>query len=128
MNDVKVKKSEALEILRKNREAHHKIFAEALDGYKKQAIELLEKHIQAIKAGRVARVRVSIPEPEDYTRKYDRAIRMLEMSVDDIIELDEETFAQFVMDDWDWKRQFLSTNARYSASAAAAAQSLESED
>ena len=128
MNDVKVKKAEALEILRKNREEHRKIFLEALDGYKKQAIELLEKHIQAIKAGRVARVRVSIPEPEDYTRKYDRAIRMLEMSVDDIIELDEETFAQFVMDDWDWKRQFLSTNARYSASAAAAAQSLESEE
>jgi Asp-tRNA(Asn)/Glu-tRNA(Gln) amidotransferase A subunit family amidase len=128
MKNVKVKKSEALEILKKNREDHRKIFLEALEGYKKQAVELLEKHIKGIKAGRVASVRVQIPEPQDYTREYDRAIKMLEMSVDDIVELDEDTFAQFVMDDWDWKRQFLSSNAPYSASATAAAQSLRDED
>ncbi len=128
MRNVKDKKAEVLEILRNNREHHRKIFLEALEGYKNQAVELLEKHIKAIKAGRVARVRVQIPEPEDYTREYDRAIKMLEMSVDDIVELDEDTFAQFVMDDWDWKRQFLKSNAPYSASAEAAAQSLRSDD
>ena len=128
MRSVKVKKAEALEILRKNRKDHRKIFLEALEGYKKQAVELLEHHIQAIKAGRVARIHVQIPEPEDYTRQYDRAIKMLEMSVDDIVELEEDTFAQFVMDDWGWKRQFLQTNAPYSASAASAAQSLRGED
>jgi ribosomal protein S28E/S33 len=95
---------------------------------KAEALEILEKHIRAIKTGRVARVQVHIPEPQDYTREYDRALKMLEISVDDIIELDEETFAQFVMDDWDWKRQFLNSTASYSASAAAAAQSRPDED
>lgn len=120
MENVKVKKTETLEILKANRAAHKKIFLEALEGYHKQAIEILEKHIENIKKGRVGTVNVSLPTPMDCTKDYDRAIKMLEMSVDDQIILDETSFSQYVMDDWNWKRQFLTSNSTYSLTAMSA--------
>lgn len=41
----------------------------------------------------------------------------LEMSVDDEIVLDESSFAEYVMDDWDWQHQFLSDSSAYSLTA-----------
>ena len=119
MHKVVVKKDEALVILRKNREAHRGIFLEAVDGYKKQAVQMLEKHIDNIKKGKVARVSVSLPQPADYTKEYDRVIKMLEMSIDDTVELDDVAFGQYIMDDWNWKLQFLTSNSAYSGTASA---------
>ena len=114
MENVKVKKTETLKILRTNRDAHQAIFAEAVDGYKAQVIDILEGHIADIKAGKVKSVTVTLPQPENHTKDYDRAIKMLEMSVDKDVTMDEHSFQCYVMDDWTWKRQFLSSNAFYS--------------
>ena len=119
MENVKVKKQEVLETIKKNREQHRKIFLEAVDGYKAKCVELLEMKLKAIKNGWVGAVSVSLPVPEDHTKDYDRAIKMLEMSVDDVIEMDEDSFTQFVMDDWHWKRNFLVSNSAYSGTATA---------
>src|ERR1700676_1709473 len=100
MQNVKVHKEQALAILKKNRDAHHKIFLESVDGYKKQAILLLEQHIARIKKGRREQVSVHLPSPEEHTKDYDRAIKMLEMHVDDVLEFDNMTFQQYIMDDW----------------------------
>jgi hypothetical protein len=54
-----------------------------------------------------------LPEPQDHTIDYDRVIKMLEMSVDSLIELDEGAFDQYVMDNWSWKGDALATNEMY---------------
>ena len=56
-------------------------------------------------------------QPVDQTREYDRVIRALEMSVDTKIELTEDEFSQYEMDDWSWKRQFLASNSLYTSTA-----------
>lgn len=117
MNDIKVKKSELLDVLKKNRKQHRQIFLEATEGYRKAAIAELDSMLADAKDGRKIRRSLSLTEPQDQTRDYDRAIRMMEMSQDDIIELDESDFAQYVLDDWSWKRQFLFSNSAYSATA-----------
>ena len=38
---------------------------------------------------------------------------MAEMSVHDTIELTEDEFAMYVMDQWRWKQDFSETTARY---------------
>jgi len=38
---------------------------------------------------------------------------MLELSVEDIIEVEEEIFNQLVLDEWQWKHQFSTSNAMY---------------
>jgi len=118
MKSVVVNKAEALAILRKNRAEHHDIFLEAVEGYKKEAVRLLEDHIKAIKEGKVRIVQVFLPQPVDYTKDYDRAIKMLEMSVNTNVELDDKSFQQYIMDDWSWKDQFIAANSTYSGKAA----------
>lgn len=124
MKPITVKKDELLATLKANRDAHRKIFEEALEGYRTEAIRLLEEHIDRIKSGKPKRVYVTIPYPEDHTEDYDNAIAMLEMDIGDTIQLDEESFLHYVRDQWQWKRQFLTSNAFYSATAA----SLTEED
>lgn len=118
MDAIKVKKSELLETVQKNRDNHRKIFLEAQEGYRVAAIAELDKMLTEAKQGKQIRRSLALTEPVDQTRDYDRVIRMLEMSQDEIIELQEHDFMQYVLDDWGWKRQFLLSNSVYSATAA----------
>lgn len=118
METVKVKKQELLENLRDNREEHREIFLEALEGYHKAAIKILEERIEEAKGNKRVSLHFGLVVPQDQTKTYDRVIKMLEMSVDDEISLTQQEFANYVMDDWSWMDQFLTSNSTYSAIAA----------
>ena len=118
MTSVTVKVDELLDILKKNREAHRAIFLEAQKGYREEVIRRLDDMLADAREGRKITSYVQFEEPSDQTKDYDRAIRILEMSVDDEAELNDQTFRSFVMDDWSWKSNFLLSNSYYSATAA----------
>lgn len=107
MDKIRVNKTELLETLRRNREDHRRIFEEALEGFRREAIAELEQKIKDLQAGKHRTVYISKPVPRDHTSDYDRAIRVMEMTVDDIITLSERDFAQYVMDNWGWQREFV---------------------
>lgn len=118
MTNVTVKKSDLLEIVKKNRVEHREIFEEAVIGYREKMLALLTEMIEDIRKGKQVEHVIRMVQPVDQTRDYDRAIRMLNMSVDDTVELDEDTFANLVLDDWSWSRQFYTANSNYSPKAA----------
>ncbi len=113
MNTVKVMKSELLAKIGANREQHRNEFEKALAGYRERCIEELEARLVDLRAGRRFDVAIRLPVPEDHTDDYNRVITMLEMSVDDEIEIYEQEFSQYVMDQWSWKGAFTTTNATY---------------
>jgi hypothetical protein len=113
MRIVRLKRIELLEKVKGNRANHRAVFEKALEGYRKMAIKELEKMLEEAKKGLRIRRAVMLIEPIDQTREYDRIIKMLEMSTDDIVELNEEGFSQYVMDDWSWKRNFLESTNPY---------------
>lgn len=119
MEDVTVDKAALLEALQENRANHKAIFDEAMDGYAKEAEAQLQRHLDEVRAGKVKVISVHLPMPEEHTKDYDRAIKMVEMSVSNQITLTENDFAMYVMDDWAWKRQFLASNSTYSGTARA---------
>lgn len=114
MNRVTVSKTKLLDTLRENRENHVNTFEQVLEDYRTRAVELLEAHIDRIRLGKVEKVNVSLPAPKNYEEEYDKAIAMVEWSEDDHIELDDYIFNQWVMDQWDWKRDFNATTQMYS--------------
>lgn len=118
MRDITVNKVELKTKVEENRAGHRAIFDEAMEGYKKKSLELLEQHIEEVRSGKVVRIVVNLPFPEDHTEDYDRVIAMLEMSVDLEVTIDEPTFANYVMDQWSWTRGFLMSNSAYSVTAA----------
>ena len=45
-------------------------------------------------------------------------IRKLELETKTEVELDDTEFRQYVMDDWDWKEQFIASNTVYASKLA----------
>lgn len=113
MNNVKVKRVELLSKLQANRDSHRDLFLKAQDGYRKVVIDELDKSLQDARNGKGLRVYISIQAPQDHTSDYDNVIAMLEMSVDDVIELDAGSFQSYVMDKWQWAAAAFATNSMY---------------
>jgi hypothetical protein len=113
MDTVKVKRNELLAVVEKNREQHRDLFEKACVGYRKEVIARLDGMLADAKAGKRIRQTVGLVEPMDQTKDYDRVLAMLRMSTEDVIELSQSEFAQYVMDDWRWKDQFTATNSTY---------------
>jgi hypothetical protein len=86
---VKVNTAELLERLKENRDGHLGVFLAALAGFHEEVIVQLERALENARAGRCYTTQFRLPEPEDHTRDYDRVIEMLEMSVDEVTELDQ---------------------------------------
>lgn len=125
MQKIKVKKADLLAILKRNREAHNGVFLEAQVGFRKAVVSALEARLACARKGKRIEQYLNLPEPENHTRDYDRIISMLRMDLSDEVELSEGDYAQYVLDDWDWKRQFLGTNRSYSARAARLAEKFD---
>jgi hypothetical protein len=110
---VTVRRTELLEKIKKNREEHRTLFEKALVGYRDMAIAELDRALEDAKKGKRICRHLSLEEPVDHTRDYDRIITMLEMSVGNEVKITEAQFGQYAMDDWSWKNQFTATNSRY---------------
>lgn len=119
MESIKVDKKQLLDVLKKNRREHHEIFLEAQDGYRRAIVMELDAMLQDARNGKKIRRSVTLVEPVDQTRDYDRVIRMMEMSIETAINLSEHEFQSYVLDDWNWKKQFNASNFAYSAKLAA---------
>lgn len=115
MNTVTVKRDELLERVTENRNNHRAIFEEAQIKYREFVIKELDSMLDDAKAGRKVRRAVSLPEPEDHTRDYDRVITMLQMSVNDEVELLSQEFENYVMDNWGWNASFTANTMRYTS-------------
>jgi hypothetical protein len=113
MDRIKIAKTQLLMVLKQNRADHRSVFEKALEGYKAQVIKELETMLTEARSGRRIRRTVELIEPVDQTKEYDRVIRMLELSVDSIVELTQQEFSQYVMDDWRWKAAFLDSTSCY---------------
>lgn len=124
MREVKVKKDELLRVVRENRAKHIEGYKEAVAGYKEAALVAIDKAMQRLKAQvqdleagevlRLAAVSFDLRVPEDHTKDYDQVIRMLEMCVDTEVTLKADEFACYVMDDWEWKNDWLDVSNTYS--------------
>ena len=116
MRNVNLNKLELLDILRSNKEKHIAEFKESVQDYTKAALKIAESNLLLAQSGdveQIAKIRSLPTKPTSYEDSYTRAIRMLELSVDDVIELEEHIFNQLVLDEWSWKMNFTASGALY---------------
>jgi hypothetical protein len=116
MNNLNFNKLELLKIIRENRDKHREVFEESYEGFYQALLEQLDKMKEAALARKKVNLHLGLSEPKDQTGEYDRAIRMLELSTDESVSLDEQQFANYVLDEWHWKAQFIASNTMYSES------------
>lgn len=125
---VKVEVAQVLDHMRENRDKHRAIVEEARAGYIEKARAALEKRLQQLQAGKVASLYFALAPPQDHTAAYDTIIHMLELHMEAEIHLSAQQVRNFVMDEWDWKASFLTSNAVYSKMAADEIDADEDED
>ena len=116
MNSVKIERKKLLYIVTENRAKHVEQYLEAIEDYKVAALKIAKENLKTAKTGDMQRLkttRVLPPAPVSYEHNYNRAIRMLELSADDVVELEEAVFNQLVLDEWGWKQQFATMAASY---------------
>ncbi len=116
MRTVKINKAELLSIVRDNKQKHIAEYAESVEDYKAAAIKLANEHVALAATGdikEIAKIKSAPPVPVSYEDSYSRAIRMLELSVDEVIEIEDDVFNQLVLDEWDWKHTFAANATLY---------------
>ncbi len=119
MHSVKINKLELLRIIRENKAKHVSEFNEAVEDYKALAVKIAKHNLELANTGDLDKIKdmKSVPTaPTSYEADYNRAARMLELSVDDVIELEDVVFNQLVLDEWAWKRSFTTSSMLYKSS------------
>ena len=104
-----------LKVVSENRENHIAAYEDAVTNYKKFLKKELEKMLAQLADGKLIDQNIKLRKPECHTKEYDKAIKMLTMTSDKEIELDEALFTQLVMDDWHWQRSFAANTMVYSS-------------
>jgi len=134
LGSVYVEKSQLLEIVKGNKEKHDLIFSVAVEGYNaavKNYLERLVSESERVKnlsieyktlesdGKRFDKTGLYLTEcnlpvyPSNYEEHYSKTIRKLELSTADKISLVDNEFNQYVMNNWSWKQDFLSSNTQY---------------
>ncbi|MCV0439774.1 MAG: hypothetical protein K5880_14195 [Hydrogenophaga sp.] len=137
-----------LEKLTENRKRHKDIYNEALIAYRQKVLEELERVGEDLAAKvvdlneclRITREdesrtdefreyyfginSVNVSKPSNHLIDYDRTILMVENCQQNDIELTEQEYTQYVMDNWDWQQQFMTSNSGWSGIAASGCVSM----
>jgi len=116
MNAIKMNREQLLAIVRENKIKHMAEAEEAVLDYKALVLQIAQANAKLAKTGDLnefKKMKAMPQAPQSYESSYARAIRMLELSVEEIIEVEEDVFNQLVLDEWDWKRGFVATSAMY---------------
>ncbi len=115
MQNITVKRAALIAAISENRDSHRETFLEAQRGYREAVVEELDKMLADARSGAKIKRHISLPEPEDHTDDYNKALRMLAMCVDEEIEISAMEFGQYVMDDWGWKKNWTDTVSNYAS-------------
>ena len=116
MKSVRIEKYMLLNILRANKAKHIKDYNESVVDYKNAVLKVAKRNLELAETGDMESMNKfqAFPQkPTSYEQEYNRSIRMLELSVDDTIELENTLFNQLVLDEWQWKSSFVATSTLY---------------
>ena len=113
MKTVKVKRAELLTILVKNRDTHYENVIDLNHERIDTIVAWMESELNNYKLADKKPSPKDFPEIPDNVSTYDRAIKMMELSVDEEIELSEHEFDQYVMDNWSFNHDLLRTATFY---------------
>lgn len=113
MNTITVDKALLREKVEVNRALHRETFIEAMGIFSERYVATVQTYLDDAKNGLRYQLVIQLPMPEDHTKDYDRVLEMIDMSVGDTMDLEEDDVASYIQDDWGWKRAWMTNTASY---------------
>jgi len=109
---IKVKKSDLIERINANKEAHVKEFEAAKIAYKAEALRQLEEARKKIETGELG-VTLNLVTPSNVAGQYDKKAEMFEWEIEDEVELSQDEFKDYVQGDFDFAHNARMMNMYY---------------
>lgn len=113
MDNVTVEKSILIQELEKNYTAHKQEHQEAYEAWRTAKLIELKNWREALSHSEEIPEHSTLMRPVSYAKEYERAIKMVKMSVDEQIYLTQRDFSRYIMDEWEWVDTFNSVNSFY---------------
>jgi hypothetical protein len=114
---VNVKRSDLLSALKTNLDAHRIQYAEAVTDYRAKLQRDLKtklKEVNAVSDDTLVKINgIHFSPPQNHESEYIEMIEMFEMSVDDTINLDHQSFKAYFKNEWPWAAVFAATAMSY---------------
>lgn len=109
---IKVKKADLIAKIKENKKNHLVDYKKAVVAYKKEAIKQLKELTERAKGGEM-NLHLKLVTPVDNSDNYDKILSMFEWEVDDIVELDQHEFTEYVNDETSFAVQAKMLNSTY---------------
>lgn len=120
LETTRMNRKKLIDIVQENMAKHVSDYTEAVAEWKVAQVKVAQenrtkagKNVKLAETGNYSKFLAMtswLPEPQSYEKSYSKALRMLELSVDDTIEIPADTFNQLVLDEWEWKQNFVTTS------------------
>ena len=109
---VKVNKAKLIEKIKENKEAHIIAYAKAIEAYKKEALKQLSELTIKAENGET-NLWLSLTTPIDNAKSYDKILDIFEWELDDVVELEQREFNEYILDETESARQAMVSNSMY---------------
>jgi hypothetical protein len=111
---ITVKKLQLIEQLKVNMVNHIKEYENAVVAYKEEALKQLSQQIKEVEEGSLV-ARLNLVTPINSSKEYEKVIEMFEWEINDDVELEQDEFNQFVLDEFDFAVNAKFANTMYFA-------------
>lgn len=110
---ITVDKQEILTVIKKNLRRHVRIHEKALAKWRELVHKRLLEEIKRGEVGKEYRLDFKLPRPVSYAKNYETIFGMLELDNTDNIELSEQEYKSYILDEWEFSKGFLYSNSMY---------------
>jgi len=110
---VNVSRLELIAALEKGLEMHRAQFMESLADYKAAVVKFMGEAYERAQAGNFKNLTLMLREPENHEADYLDIIEMMQVSVDDTIQLDKESYKAFYRNEWSWSSNLIASAIAY---------------
>lgn len=98
---IKVEKEKLIEKIKENKKNHIEEYAKAVVGYKEEALRQLTNLTEKVNKGAL-NIELDLITPVDNSENYDKIIEMFEWEVEEVVELEQKEFIEYVQDETDF--------------------------
>lgn len=118
---VNVNRLDLIEAIKRGKDLHLQAYAEAQSDYQINVSVFLTEAVRRVSLGDFTQVKIPFDPPVLRSAEYDEVIEMMEVSVDETINLDAESYKAYYKNEWPWTRSFLESAQMYKSMLGAAA-------
>ena len=112
---IKVNKQQLIDKIKENKENHIREFEKAKVAYKEEALKQLAEQIKKVEEGALD-AKLNLITPIDNSVNYDKIVEMFEWEVDEVVELEQSEFLEYVQDETEFARNAKFSNTFYASS------------